>query len=499
MSSYNRQIINNSLFSLVQIVVVTALTFILYKYIIEILGLEKLGLWSLILSVTSLANIGNLGFTGSLIKFSAELSAEKEFAKINAILNTSIVGVSIIAAVLLLGVYVIGYNTLDFFVEDKWLESGRTLLSFALLSLYLNILSGLYFSILEGLNMAYLRSLAFIISTICYVVSAIFFANEYDIIGLAYAQILQATLFLVLGITLSLRFVKGFRIFYFKWHKKLMIEVFNYGVNFQIMGIAQMLYDPITKSILSRYGGLDFVAIFEMTSKLVRQVRMVPAAILQNIVPKIVTLNVTKGSNKVKEAYKRINNINLFLLFSSVFLLIPLSKIFSIILLDETNASFVISLIILSFGWAINSLNIPAYMVNLGTGHLKWNVVGHVIIGILNLVLCFLIGYFFENGIYITIGWIASLIVGSSIIVLEYHKRNGMALSSIFNQLFFKLLGCYLVLGVLSYLISVNINGLIPLILSQAVLILLYLSFLFLNIKEVKENVGLIYNTRKKI
>ena len=87
MSKYNKQIINNSILSIIQIFVVSICSFFLYKYIIVLLGIEKLGLWSLILSVTSLATLGNFGFTGSLIKFSAELSTTKKYKEINATLS----------------------------------------------------------------------------------------------------------------------------------------------------------------------------------------------------------------------------------------------------------------------------------------------------------------------------------------------------------------------------------------------------------------------------
>jgi O-antigen/teichoic acid export membrane protein len=153
---------------------VSICAFYLYKYIIEAIGLEKLGLWSLILSVTSLVNIGNFGFTGSLVKFSAELSIKNEFKKINAILNVSIVGISLILAILLSIIYFLGHYFMWYFVDVKWVPTSQNLLFYALLSLYINILASLYFSVLEGLNLAYLRSISFIIATVIYVILPFF-------------------------------------------------------------------------------------------------------------------------------------------------------------------------------------------------------------------------------------------------------------------------------------------------------------------------------------
>ena len=496
MSSYNKQIVNNSIFSFIQVIIVSLCAFYLYKYIIQILGIEKLGLWSLILSVTSLATIGNFGFTGSLVKFSAELSALNKYKQINAILNSSILGVSLILGVILILVFLIGYNCIGYLVEDNWIKMGQDLLFYALLSLYINIVAGLYFSVLEGLNLAYLKSIAFVFATIIYTVLSTFLILEYDLIGLAYAQVCQASLFLVSGIVLNFIYVKQFKFFYFKWHRKLMKKVFNYGINFQAIGLAQMFYDPITKSILSRFGGLDFVAIFEMASKLVLQVRAIPASIIQNLVPKIVTLKTTSGHNKIIEAYRKMNVINLFLNFSSLILILPFSNIISIFLLGESNQNFIVVLIITTVGWLINSLNIAPYIVNLGTGDLKWNVISHLIIGILNLLFCLLVGYFFRNGLYIISSWIVALIIGSSIIIIEYHQRNKVSYNIIFGKVFFQLLIYVSLLSAISYLLNTRIDNFLFLLITQCSLILIYYAAIILTIKEIKENIIVILKTK---
>ena len=496
MSKYNKQIINNSILSIIQIVVVSICSFFLYKYIIVTLGLEKLGLWSLILSVTSLASLGNFGFTGSLIKFSAELSTLNEYKKINAILNTSIIGVSGILIILLSLVFILGYNFIGYFVDEKWVIISKELLFYALISLFLNIIAGLYFSILEGLNMAYLKSLSFITATIIYVVFSVIFIDIYDVIGLAYAQLIQASIFLISGILLSIIYISNFRVFYFKWHKNLMKEVFNYGMSFQVIGISQMLYDPITKAILSRYGGLDFVAIFEMASKLVIQVRGIASKVIQNVVPKIVKLSIITGDVKIFEAYKKIHNINMFLIFVSLALIIPFSNIISIILLGNSNHIFIIVLIILTLGWMINSLNIPSYIINLGRGDLKWNVIAHLTIGVLNLIFCYTTGLIFKNGFYIIFSWVFALIIGSLTIIIEYHKRNQLSYTFIFNKVFFKLIISFSIFAISSYIINTQINNFLLLFICQSIISLAYCSFVVFKIKGINNEINRIYKTR---
>ena len=201
------------------------------------------------------------------------------------------------------------------------------------------------------------------------------------------------------------------------------------------------------------------MAIFEMCTKLVKQVRSLASGVLQNVVPKIATLTVTQPIEKIKEAYLKINKINTILLFFSVVLIIPFAKVFSLLLLGTVEPTFIWILTFLVIGWGINSLNIPAYMVNLGTGDLKWNVISHLVIGVLNLLLCFVIGYLFKNGVYIILSWIIALILGSLIIIIEYHHRNKLPLSVIFDVVFFKLFSYFGLLVLLNYLVGKTIDN----------------------------------------
>ena len=108
------------------------------------------------------------------------------------------------------------FNSLGFIIDEKWIPTGRELLFFAIISLFINIIASLYYSIIEGLNMAYLRAYAFMFSTVLYVIISVLFIEKFDLIGLAYAQLIQALVFLLLGIILSKRYVPQFRFLYFK-------------------------------------------------------------------------------------------------------------------------------------------------------------------------------------------------------------------------------------------------------------------------------------------
>ncbi len=85
----------------------------------------------------------------------------------------------------------------------------------------------------------------------------------------------------------------------------------------------------------------------------------------------------------------------------------------------------------LAVGWFINTLCAPAYFANLGIGGLGWNTAAHVVMAALNITLGLLLGRFF-GGAAVAAAWMFSLIVGSIIIIVSYHIRNGVPLINMF-------------------------------------------------------------------
>lgn len=76
---YNkRQVIINSIMSIVQTILTGACFFVLYGFILRTIGTEKLGIWSLVLATANLVGANDLGFASGVVKFVAKYNARKE-------------------------------------------------------------------------------------------------------------------------------------------------------------------------------------------------------------------------------------------------------------------------------------------------------------------------------------------------------------------------------------------------------------------------------------
>jgi len=204
-----------------------------------------------------------------------------------------------------------------------------------------------------------------------------------------------------------------------KWDKNIFKEMIRYGINFQLISLTTMFYDPVTKAFLSKFGGLPMVGYYEMASKMVQQFRALIVSANRVLVPAIADLQ-EKIPEKIESIYLASYQLLFYLalfLFSLIILCIP---IISELWIGHYERVFVVFGMLLAAGWFFNILSTPAYFTYLGTGELRWNVISHVTTGLLNAGLGFLFGLFY-GGIGVVVAWTVSLVLGSSIVNVSYH------------------------------------------------------------------------------
>jgi O-antigen/teichoic acid export membrane protein len=133
---------------------------------------------------------------------------------------------------------------------------------------------------------------------------------------------------------------------------------------------------------------------------------------------------------KIASIYFKSYRLIIFLslpLFSSIILCTP---IISKLWIGNYEKDFVLFVTILAVGWFFSTLSVPAYFANMGTGDIRWNLLGQSTIGGINLLLGIILGMVF-GGTGVVAAWSISLILGSSIIHLVYHFNHKISLIQI--------------------------------------------------------------------
>lgn len=424
-----RRILINAIMSVLQIGVIGGVLFILYKFLLHTIGVQQFGVWTLVTAITSVNQVANLGLSGSVVKFVAKYIAREEHESVSGIIQTSFLSIGIVIGLLVLAGYPLIKWILSLVVPPESLHLAIDILPLSLLALWLLMLTSIVQAGLDGYQRMDIRSFILMGGAISRLILCFILAPAYGLMGLAYTEVIQNFAVMTIGWFLLKKQLPILPLIPYKWNKKLFKEIFRYGLNFQVITITTMLYDPITKAFLSKFGSLSTVGYYEMANKMVQQFRAFIVSANQVIVPAIAVLQ-EKMPDKIQSVYRSSYKLLFYLslpLYSFIILCVPL---ISELWIGHYESIFVMFGILLAIGWFLNTLNVPAYFAYLGIGELYWNVIGHIAIGILNAGLGFVLGSLY-GGTGVVIAWVISLALGSSVIYIAYHLKYGIPLSEL--------------------------------------------------------------------
>lgn len=427
-----RKIVINAVMSVLQIFVNMAVLFFLYRFLINIIGVEKLGIWSIVLGTVSISRLGDLGFSGSVVKFVAKYVAHDEKILVSGIVQTAVISIGLFIGILLVIMYFIAQWGLAFIIPQNGLEIAISILPYAFFSFWISTIAGVFQSGLDGYQRIDIRAMISTGSTVLNLVICLILAPRYGLLGLAYSQVIQSLVVAFFSWLFLRRYLPILPLFLYHWNRKLFREMLGYGVNFQIISIAGMLCDPITKGLLSKFGGLAQVGYYEMGSRMITQFRAIIISANQTLVPAIATLQETNKAY-IRNVYLASYRLLFFILLPSFALIISLIPVISLILIGHYESLFVVFSVILAIAFLLNTLNVPSYTANLGIGKLRWNTISIVSIGILNAGLGVILGYFF-SGLGVVIAWSIAIAVGGLIVIIPYHLEHGIPFNKLFPQ-----------------------------------------------------------------
>ena len=422
----------NIISTILQVLVVGVVYLFLYKFLLESLGIEKLGVWSIILATSSIANLANFGITSGLVKFIADYNAKKNLKDIPKLIFTALVSIIILFLLIVIIIYFFSKVILGFVVEQKYLSLALEILPYSLLCLFINSVGGIFTSTLEGFQKNYVKNFLFLFSSVFLLLSSYYLVPIYQLKGVAIAQVLQSVIILV-GSLLFVINTSQLAIFNkWNWDYKIFRELINYGAKFQVISVFQMLYEPITKGLISKFGGLAVLGYYEMAARLVNQVRALIVNANQVMVPVVAHTNSTQKEN-LKELYNKMMYITFFVNVLLISVLLIFTPIISILWIGHWEPIFVFSMLLLSTSIFVNILIGPAYFSCVGEGNLNLILKSQIMIGILNLILGYVLGYYF-SGKGVIVSWAISVAISSFYLFYNYQKEKDIPLTNLFTK-----------------------------------------------------------------
>ena len=402
----------NAIWGVLEIVATASVLFLLYRLVLVQLGLQALGIWSLVVAATSFVRLGDVGAATGLGRFVAVAHSRRETPRALAYIETAVVTNTLLYGAISLALYWPLWHLLPLSVKlPAALVTAHALLPYALLSFTLLNVNAAMAGSLMGLQRSDLKSAITVVSVMVQFAAAAALTKSHGLIGFAIAQIAQYGFAILAGWLLILRELGLSPRLPASWNRSVFRELLGFGVKLQAASILNFMTDPVTKFVLSSVAGLGALGVFELTQKIVLQVRQIVVGPSQILMPAVAHFDESGGS-EIALLYERAAAASVLIGLPMMTMLALASPLVCWLLMGHVDSQFVTFIVILSIGWFLNLLAAPAYMLGVGTGRVGWNIWGHIITTCGGPLLGLLLGQVF-GGIGVVGGAMTMLATGS--------------------------------------------------------------------------------------
>ena len=420
-----RILLRNALANVLQMVIAALLLFVLYRYISTTLGVDQLGVWSVVLAAASASRLADLGLSAGVTRFVARDLALSQPHMAVRVLETAWSTLSVLVALVLALAYPLIRWFLSYLFHDEHLAQALAILPLAMVSLWLTIVGAVAQSGLDGCQRMASRAAIVVLGQALMVLLSFALVPQWGLTGLAWAQIGQGLFLFVGGWWLLRRSFPGIAVLPWRWHRPVFREMVGYGANVQVSNIFVLLFDPLTKALMAKYGGPGAAGYFEMANQVVLRARTLIVAANQAIVPSV-THTMQAAPKQLPKLYQE--NIRILVLVALPLhaLLFAWSGLFSELLLGAYQAQFVFFFQLCALAWFISIFASPAYFMNMGTGSVGMNTLAHGVMGVFNLVLGVGLGVMY-GAAGVAWAFALALVVGNLLLTAAFHSRHAVS------------------------------------------------------------------------
>lgn len=385
-----QRLLRHSFANGVKLLVSILVGFGLPSLIIHFVGLETYGAWALIVAISQFVYVADFGLQPALSKYTAEFNVKGAHDKISSLVTASLAtytGASIflLTALFLSRQWIV---PLLFKADPVELKSLSILLLFMTIVAMLNLMGGVFMAVLNGLQRMDISSYISTVGVILnFVVTVGLLALGLKLWALASGLAFSTTFTLILSYIYIRKLSLGFSISFTRlrlrstWEslRGLLVLSSSDGTN-RVVGA---LLGPGIRLLLGASAGLQAVGYYELASRLIAQLGMIPLLISTPLVPAVAELKARGAGEGVNDIVCRsLKYLNIFSLPFFIFLIIFARPIL-VAWLGNGYDLVAQGTQILAIGTYLNMLTAPAYHTLIGMGRPKLGV--HF--GLLNLIL----------------------------------------------------------------------------------------------------------------
>ena len=398
----------------VEMVIVSLVTFLNFAVIVRLTSLEIVGLWVLmssILGMSRAADIWSRGVSGYVAQARGE---QGDSAAVSYVTTAAISGAAGYIMVICVALPALYFAT-PLLVDNQYHGLIRNMLPLMAIGFWLMSMSTIYQLGFLGFMAPIYKAIQTISGSVIFLGLTILLAPEYGLIGLLVAQTIQALFMLIFAIFVFHKIlapVEHLKLWDTEKFKSLAI----FGTGATGIGLLQVITEPIIRLAANYFGGLAVVAIVDFSSRLVQIVRNIVGSLGQNLVPSFASL---AGAHQHDQAryFKACVDIIFYLSVASLTGVVGTSPLLGLLVLDLNNGSVQQITSIFAVGWLTNLIASPAYFFLFGRrriglllksqmtmviGMIVFSIIGGVLNGLMAALLGSMIGVLMSSVYIVT-------------------------------------------------------------------------------------------------
>jgi O-antigen/teichoic acid export membrane protein len=292
-----------------------------------------------------------------------------------------------------------------------------------MLSLWLGIITSLIQSAIDACGRMNRRNIALITTNIIYLLLALKLVPIYGLLGLAIAQTAQAIILTIIVWCLIRLELCTLPLIPIHWKLNRFKEIYRFALSMQIASIAGMTVEPITKALISKFGGLEFLAYYEMANQVVGRARGILISGFQALLP------VFAGTKQddvlaLRMLYEKSYQKVVALGIPYMCVLILAFPLLSILWIGDENLIFIRMGLLIGITWLIATISIPAYFFCVGTGRGLVIAISQILMAVFTLLFGYLAGSLL-GGYGVVIGAMLSFLLASAVLMTKVKNTIG--------------------------------------------------------------------------
>ncbi len=392
---------NSALYAIKSLVALAAMLLVT-PIIIKSVGRDQYGIWALAGVLTSYAQLSDFGITESLVKYAAEYHAQRDGDQINRLVNTALVfllGLAIvIGGLLLLLLPVVTDQLLR--IPPHFHDEALLVFRLSVVIFLINLVMGVFNSLVISTQQIGYTSLINITSTVIGVAGTLWFLHQgWGLRGLVATNTIVAAVTGGLNMIVARHLFPGLRINFRRWtDRPMMGRIFAFSWKIQASNVSQLMIFQIDRILLSRYLGLEAVALYEIGSNAAYYAKSFLSVIFAPMVPAASALQATDEKSLISGLYNRSFKFMVLLAVPFSFLVMALADPFIRIWMGSGFALSAITLQLLMPAYLVNILCGPGTFILNGINRPDVAMRSAFLAGAANLLLCYILvktfGYF---------------------------------------------------------------------------------------------------------